>query len=226
MRRKRFTLIELLIVIAIIAILAALLLPALNKARNRARSIACTNNLSSIGKVLVLYTDDFDGFILAACDTRNSGSKWWLWSLNNNGRYLTVGLRGITSCPEARNRAPGGKPGVITYARISNSKYHYPDWAGGGGSYLGTNGFFPIRRLPRPGNQIIVGESAFYNSATATEVLTNNGASFNYGQRLPVEVGKYGFYHPGGMMNCLFADGHVKGLPIDGMQKDMMDDPL
>ena len=57
MRRKRFTLIELLIVIAIIAILAALLLPALNKARNRARSIACTNNLSSIGKVLVLYTD-------------------------------------------------------------------------------------------------------------------------------------------------------------------------
>lgn len=142
MRRKRFTLIELLIVIAIIAILAALLLPALNKARNRARSIACTNNLSSIGKVLVLYTDDFDGFILAACDTRNSGSKWWLWSLNNSGRYLTVGLRGITSCPEARNRAPGGKPGVITYARISNSKYHYPDWAGGGGSYLGTNGFF------------------------------------------------------------------------------------
>ena len=47
MRRKRFTLIELLIVIAIIAILAALLLPALNKARNRARSIACTNNLTS-----------------------------------------------------------------------------------------------------------------------------------------------------------------------------------
>ena len=58
MMKKRFTLIELLVVIAIIAILAAILLPALQAARERAKSTSCTNNLKQLGTFATMYIGD------------------------------------------------------------------------------------------------------------------------------------------------------------------------
>ena len=62
MNKRKFTLIELLVVIAIIAILAAILLPALQSARERAKSSSCVNNLRTLSTVARMYMDNSKDF--------------------------------------------------------------------------------------------------------------------------------------------------------------------
>ena len=60
--------------IAIIAILAGMLLPALNKAREKARTIQCLNNMKSLWLVINEYESDYDDCFIAACrGTKDSG---------------------------------------------------------------------------------------------------------------------------------------------------------
>jgi len=60
-RRRGFTLIELLVVIAIIAILAAILFPVFARAREKARTSSCQNNLKQLAPAIAMYRADNDG---------------------------------------------------------------------------------------------------------------------------------------------------------------------
>jgi prepilin-type N-terminal cleavage/methylation domain-containing protein/prepilin-type processing-associated H-X9-DG protein len=66
-RKRAFTLVELLVVIAVIAILAALLFPVFAQAREKARQAGCLSNLKQIGAATQMYMQDYDETIPWSC---------------------------------------------------------------------------------------------------------------------------------------------------------------
>lgn len=61
--RIKFTLVEMLLVMAVIAVLTSMLLPALKTARGAALRISCSNNYSQIAQSANFYAADYDGYI-------------------------------------------------------------------------------------------------------------------------------------------------------------------
>lgn len=89
MDRQAFTLIELLVVVAIIALLISILLPSLSKARETARTVACSSNMRQFGVANQMYADECDNWFVAIVDyTYDPWYNGGVWSHNQLYRSI------------------------------------------------------------------------------------------------------------------------------------------
>jgi prepilin-type processing-associated H-X9-DG protein len=86
-----FTLVELLVVIGIITILIAILLPAMARAKEQARMVACQSNLRQIGMAMVMYTNENKQRFPFHADIGGMNKEDWIyWQASRDPRESAI----------------------------------------------------------------------------------------------------------------------------------------
>ena len=235
-RRRAFTLVELLVVVGIIALLIAMLMPALNRVRKHADRMKCAANLHGIGRALALYTHQHGHYPGWMFSSGGPTSRAFAWPARL--RPFLGGDKRFYHCPsrderfEWTNDAPG--PAEWATAGYANFGYEVGERVINARSYFsyGYNGWGQIgaaeaiglgdvynSSIPLWAQQPELKASRVRRPAEMIAIADSTGDGYVDGFIGPykLDVGALpGRVHDGGA-NVLFCDGHVQWY----LQKDL-----